>query len=64
MTLSESLASGIITVLNGLWAIVGAVLSPITIIVVLTAVSFAWLALLENDELDRQATKPQIGVGQ
>lgn len=64
MSISDALANGLITVLNGLWTIIGAVMNPITLVVIAMGLSFAWLALLENDELDRQATKPQVGVGQ
>lgn len=47
---------------NGLLTIVGALASPLTIALAISAVSLAWLALIEIDELDRQGTKPEIGM--
>lgn len=57
----EILGSGLITLFNGLVAMVGAVSSPITIAVVLCALALGWFAMLEVDELDRQGTKPEVG---
>ena len=57
----EILGSGLITLLNGFLAMLGAFASPMAIAAVLCAVGLAWFALLEIDELDRQGTKPEIG---
>lgn len=64
MDLISALTNGVITVLNGLWSILDLIFSPLTIVILALAASFAWLALLERDELDRQGTKPDIGRGQ
>lgn len=56
----EHLASGIITLLNGLWFALGAFASPLAIAGVLAAASLAWLARMEVDELDRQGVKPLV----
>lgn len=63
MGISELLAAGAITILNGAWTAVTAVVHPITLAVLVLGASFAWLALLEADELDRQGTKPEIARG-
>jgi len=55
------LSNGLTTIFNGIWATLHALVSPLTIAVVLAGASLAWLALLECDELDRKGTKPIIG---
>lgn len=57
----DILGSGLITLLNGFLAMLGALASPIAIAVVLCAAGLGWFALLEIDELDRQGTKPEVG---
>jgi len=63
MGIPETLAAGLITVLNGGWALVDTIVHPLTFVLLILGGSFAWLALLETDELDRQGTKPEIGRG-
>jgi len=60
----DSLTNGAITVLNGLIGAFDVAFHPLTLVVVAMGVSYAWLALIELDELDRQGTKPEIGRGQ
>jgi hypothetical protein len=64
MSLADAIANGLVTVLNGVWSVLDLAISPITFILLLLGGAFGWLALLEFDELDRQATKPTIGLGQ
>ena len=59
----QILTNGAISVLNGLHAMVGFVFEPVTLIVAILGLSFAWLGLIELDELDRQGRKPEIGQG-
>ena len=58
----EILTNGIYTLLNGLLTFLGGLASPVTIALVISAASLAWLALLECDELDRQSIKPVVGT--
>lgn len=58
----DTLADGLVTIVNGLLALLGALASPVTLAVVAMVVSFAWLAVLETDELDRQGMKPDVGL--
>ncbi len=55
------LSAGLLTLLNGLLALVGAIISPVALAVLVLGVGFLWLARLEIDQLNRQATKPEIG---
>lgn len=57
------LAAGLITIVNGAWSIVDTLVHPLTFVLLILGASFAWLALLEKDELARQGTKPEIGRG-
>jgi hypothetical protein len=59
----QILTNGAISVLNGLYAMVGLVLEPVTLIIVILGLSLTWLGLIELDELDRQGRKPEIGQG-
>lgn len=63
MGISELLTNGLFTVINGAWSTVTLVVHPITLAVAVLGASFAWLALLETDELDRQSTKPEVPRG-
>lgn len=57
----DTITNGLITIANGLLDLASRVVSPITVLVVLLVASYAWLCLIELDELDRQGTKPEIG---
>jgi len=57
----DALLSGLITLLNGFLAMVGALASPITLGLIILAGSLAWFARLEIDEVNRQSAKPEIG---
>jgi hypothetical protein len=59
----QFLSNGAISVINGLYSMLGLALEPVTVIVVLLGFSLAWLGLIELDELDRQGRKPEIGRG-
>jgi hypothetical protein len=57
----ETLANGLLTLINGLFNILDFALSPFTIAAIFLGFSLLWLMLLEIDELDRQGTKPEVG---
>jgi hypothetical protein len=56
----DTLGNGIITLANGGLELLDKVMSPVTLILVLLALGFAWFTLLEFDEVDRQGTKPEV----
>ena len=58
----EIFTNGMYTLLNGLLTFLHDLASPVTIALVICAVSLAWLAVLECDELDRQGIKPVVGT--
>jgi hypothetical protein len=58
----EQLGYGLIILLNGVFAAFGALLTPLTAAAVVTACSLGWMARLEIDEVNRRATKPQVGL--
>lgn len=55
----EALSAGLVTVANGLIAVLGQVTSPFAVAVGLLAAAFSWLAVVELEDLDRQGTKPE-----
>ena len=57
----NTLANGLLTIINGLFNIIHLAISPFTIAAVFLGISLFWLMLLEVDELDRQGTKPEVG---
>lgn len=57
------LTNGLVTLYNGARTTLDGVVSPVPLLVIVLAASFAWLALIELDELDRQGRKPEIGSG-
>jgi hypothetical protein len=58
----EQLGHGLIVLYNGVVAAFGALLTPITAAAFVVALSFAWMARLDLDEMDRRAAKPQVGM--
>jgi hypothetical protein len=52
---------GLVTLANGLWAMLTAIANPYVIGVALMVASAVWLALIETEELDRSGTKPIVG---
>jgi hypothetical protein len=56
-------ANGIITIVNGLRAVTGGLVNPLSVMAILTAAGLVWLALIELDEINRQGTKPEIERG-
>ncbi len=54
-------AAGLITLCNGAYAAVATMLSPVSLFVLVSAGSLAWIARLEIAELDRRAAKPEVG---
>lgn len=57
----DPIGNGLITFLNGLESLLGALASPFAIAAIVVVVSLAWLAIIELDELSRQANKPEVG---
>lgn len=57
----EILGSGLITILNGLLTMLGALASPVAGAVVLAGLALIWLCRLEMDEMGRQSSKPEVG---
>lgn len=51
----------LVTLANGLWAMLTALIDPIVIGVVLMVLAAVWLALIETEELDRAGAKPLVG---
>lgn len=56
----DELASGIITLLNGIWMALTSLASPLVLAGVAMAAGLLWLALIEVDDLDRQGSKPVV----
>jgi hypothetical protein len=56
----DQLASGIITLLNGVWLALTSLASPLVLAAVGMVAALVWLALIEVDELDRQGAKPVV----
>lgn len=57
----DAVANGLVTLFNGLVGVLDAVASPWTFAIGAIAASLAWLAVIEIEELDRQAAKPEVG---
>lgn len=57
----ETLSNGLVTIANGAIRLVDLSAHPVIFVVALMAAGFAWLCMIELDELDRQGTKPQVG---
>jgi hypothetical protein len=57
----QILSDGLITMLNGVYASVSLLLSPVAMFVLVSAGSLAWLCRLEVAELDRRGSKPEVG---
>lgn len=55
-----TLSNGLALVVNGALSAVRHVVSPVTIAVVLCAISLAWLGYIEVEDLNRRASKPTI----
>lgn len=56
----DALATGLISIANGLLDFAGMALSLRTILILATLISLAWLAACEVEEMDRQGLKPTI----
>lgn len=56
----DAISAGLTTLFNGALAALDAVLNPISIALVLCALSLAWLSAIRIEELDRQGTKPTV----
>jgi len=56
------LANGLTTLFNGLFYLIGSLVSPVMLAVLVAGASLSWLALLECDDLDRRGTKPLVGT--
>lgn len=61
-TLLGHLGDGLVVLVNGAWAALSTALSPLTAAALATVFGLIWLARLEIDELNRQGTKPDIGM--
>jgi hypothetical protein len=55
-----ALGAGLVTVINGVFAAIGLILSPVPLALFVTAAGLWWLAGIELEELTRQGTKPEI----
>jgi hypothetical protein len=55
-----SLGAGLVTVTNGVFAVVDLLLSPVPLALAVCAGGMWWLAGIELEELTRQGTKPEI----
>lgn len=54
----EALSATLVTIGNGIVAIAGDLASPFTIAVAALAASFAWMAVVDLEDLARQGNKP------
>lgn len=54
------LAGGLVVLANGAWSLATSLLSPVSLLVVVSALSLSWLAQCEVDELDRMGRKPKV----
>lgn len=59
----DNLTNSIFTIVNGLTVIVDRMFTAVGFMLVICALSLAWFALLEADEVKRQGTKPVVGRG-
>lgn len=59
----ENLTNSIFTIVNGLTVIVDRMFTAVGFMLIVCALSLAWFALLEADEVKRQGTKPVVGRG-
>lgn len=59
----ENLTNSIFTIVNGLIVVVDRTFTAVGFMLVICALSLAWFALLEADEVKRQGTKPVVGRG-
>ena len=59
----ENLTNSIFTIANGLIEIADRTFTAIGFMLIVCALSLAWFALLEADEVKRQSTKPMVGRG-
>lgn len=59
----ENLTNSIFTIVNGLTVIMDRMFTAVGFMLVVCALSLAWFALLEADEVKRQGTKPVVGRG-
>lgn len=58
----ETIGNGLITLANGAWLAADTLVSPLTAVLLALGAGLSWLALIECDELDRQGTKPEVGL--
>ena len=59
----KNLTNSIFTIVNGLTVIMDRMFTAVGFMLVVCALSLAWFALLEADEVKRQGTKPVVGRG-
>jgi len=60
MSWLDPLSQGLLSLFNGLYGLVSAVFSPVTLLVAALAVSLAMMARYELHELDLQSRKPAV----
>jgi hypothetical protein len=58
----QILSNGMTAMFNGLFASAHSLGTPVSISIIISALCLGWLAVLECDELDRQGTKPIVGL--
>lgn len=54
----DLLADGFVVLYNGVRALFGVLWTPVLPLIVLQALSLAWMAICKVDDLDRDARKP------
>lgn len=56
----EILTDGLVTIFNGVYAVITGLAHPTSIAAIISAAALAWIGRLEMAELDRQGAKPRI----
>jgi hypothetical protein len=52
---------GVITMLNGMYQVIAKFFSPLSLIILVLAISICWFFLIELDEYNRSGSKPNVG---
>lgn len=58
----DQIAAGLVALFNGLLNALTTLVSPIVLAAMVLAAGLVWMALVEIDELNRQGTKPDVGL--
>jgi hypothetical protein len=57
----QVLADGLVTLFNGCYTAVMAATTPAALFLIVSGASLAWVARIEVADLDRRASKPEVG---